>query len=113
MECIFFFFIAGEIPADVVLQDEECIAFRDIHPQAPLHVLIIPKSHIASMEEANEKHQNLLGHLLLVAKKVAEKEGVSNKGYRLTINCGPDGGQIVPHLHIHLLGGRRLDDIMG
>ena len=113
MECIFCRIIAGEIPADVVFQDKDCIVIRDIHPQAPIHVLIIPRTHIRSVEEAEEKDQTLLGHLILVAKKVATKEGVSNKGYRLTINCGSDGGQIVPHLHIHLLGGRRLDDIMG
>jgi histidine triad (HIT) family protein len=113
MECIFCRIIAGEIPADVVFQDKDSMAFKDIHPQSPTHILIIPKSHIASMEEANQEHQDLLGHLLLVAKKVAEKENISHRGYRLTINCGPDGGQIVPHLHIHLLGGRRLDDLMG
>jgi len=113
MECIFCRIIAGEIPADVIFQDKDCIVIRDIHPQAPIHVLIIPRTHIRSVEEAEEKDQTLLGHLILVAKKVATKEGVSNKGYRLTINCGSDGGQIVPHLHIHLLGGRRLDDIMG
>ena len=113
MECIFCRIIAGEIPADVIFQDDEVIAFRDIHPQAPKHVLILPKSHIASLTATTEKQQGLLGKLLLVAKKVAEKENIAAKGYRLAINCGPDGGQLVPHLHLHLLGGRRLDDTMG
>ena len=113
MECIFCRIVAGEIPADVIFQDDEVIAFRDIHPQAPKHILIMPKSHIASVTEATEKQQGLLGKLLLVAKKVAEKENIAAQGYRLTINCGPDGGQLVPHLHLHLLGGRRLDDKMG
>ena len=113
MECIFCQIVAGHIPADVVFQDKDFIAFRDIHPQAPKHTLIVPRTHIASMAEVTEKQQDLLGRLLLVAKEVAEKEGISAKGYRMTINCGPDGGQLVPHLHLHLLGGRRLDDQMG
>jgi histidine triad (HIT) family protein len=113
MECIFCRIIAGEIPADIVFQDNASIVFRDIHPQAPQHILVVPKSHIASLAEATAKQQNLLGHLILVANDVARKENFSTKGYRLTINCGLDGGQIVPHLHIHLLGGRRLDDLMG
>jgi histidine triad (HIT) family protein len=113
MECIFCRIIGGEIPADVVFQDKDSIAIRDIHPQAPKHILVIPKSHIASIADATDKHKDLLGHLLLIAKIVAEKEGISSRGYRLTINCGSDGGQIVPHLHIHLLGGRKLNDLMG
>lgn len=113
MECIFCRIIAGKIPADVVFQDEDFIAFRDINPQAPKHILIVPKSHIASMTEVTDKQQGLLGRLMLVAKEVAEKENMATSGYRVTINCGPDGGQIVPHLHLHLLGGRRLDDQMG
>ena len=113
MECIFCRIIAGQIPADVVFQNEDFIAFRDIHPQAPKHILIVPKSHIASLTEADDKQQGLMGRLLLVAKEVAQKENIAAKGYRVTINCGPDGGQLVPHLHLHLLGGRRLDDQMG
>ena len=113
MDCIFCRIIAGQIPADVVFQDQEFIAFRDIHPQAPKHILIVPKAHIASLTEVDSKQQNLMGRLLLVAKEVAQKENIAAKGYRVTINCGPDGGQLVPHLHLHLLGGRRLDDQMG
>ncbi len=113
MDCIFCRIIAGQIPADVVFQDKEFIAFRDIHPQAPKHILIVPKTHIASLTEASSKQQGLMGRLLLVAKEVAQKENIAASGYRVTINCGPDGGQLVPHLHLHLLGGRRLDDQMG
>jgi histidine triad (HIT) family protein len=112
MDCIFCRIVAGEIPADVIFQDAEFLAFRDIHPQAPVHILIVPKTHIASMNEVTDKQQSLMGKLLFVAKEVAEKEKIAEKGYRLTINCGPDGGQIVPHLHLHLMGGHRLDDLM-
>jgi histidine triad (HIT) family protein len=113
MECIFCKIVAGQIPADVVFQDKDFIAFRDIHPQSPKHILIVPKAHIASVAEVSSKQQSLMGRLLLVAKEVAEKEGIAASGYRVTINCGPDGGQLVSHLHLHLLGGRRLDDKMG
>lgn len=113
MECIFCRIIAGEIPADVVFQNDEVVAFRDIHPQSPKHILIAPRSHIASLTEVTDQHQGLLGKLLLVSQKIAEKENIAARGYRLTINSGADGGQLVPHLHLHLLGGRRLDDKMG
>ena len=112
MDCIFCRIIAGELPADVVYQDDEFLAFRDIHPQAPVHVLIVPKIHVASISEVTDHQESLLGKLLLVAKTAAEKENIAGKGYRLTINSGPDGGQVVPHLHLHLLGGHRLDDQM-
>jgi len=112
MDCIFCRIVAGEIPAEIVFQDAEFLAFHDIHPQAPVHILIVPRAHIASMNEVTDRQKSLLGKLLLTAKKVAEKENIAEKGYRLTINCGPDGGQIVPHLHLHLMGGRRLADLM-
>jgi len=113
MECIFCRIVAGEIPADIVYQDKEFVAFRDIHPQAPTHILIIPKSHIASMTDLTGKHQALMGRLILLAKELAEKEGISTSGYRLSVSTGTDGGQLVPHLHFHLLGGRKLDDMLG
>lgn len=113
MECIFCRIVAGEIPADIVYQDEEFLAFRDAEPQAPAHILIIPKSHIDSLAQFSNKQQASLGRLILLAKEVAEKEGISSGGYRLIINCGADGGQLVPHLHLHLLGGRKLDDQLG
>jgi len=113
MECIFCRIVAGEVPGDIVYQDEELIAFRDIHPQAPTHILIIPKSHIASMTDLTEEHQALVGRLILLAKELAEKEGISASGYRLSVSTGADGGQLVPHVHFHLLGGRKLDDQLG
>ena len=113
MECIFCRIVAGEIPADIVYQDEELLAFRDINPQAPKHIIIIPKSHIPSVIQLTNEQQGLISHLILTAKEIAEKEGFSTRGYRLTINCGAEGGQLVPHLHLHLLGGRQLDDRLG
>jgi histidine triad (HIT) family protein len=113
MGCVFCRIVAGEIPADIVYRDKEFLAFRDIHPQAPTHILIIPKSHIASMAELTGGQQALIGRLILLAKELAEKEGISEKGYRLSVSCGADGGQLVPHLHFHLLGGRKLDDRLG
>jgi histidine triad (HIT) family protein len=96
-----------EIPADIVYEDDRCLAFRDINPQAPTHVLIIPKAEIASLADAAETDASLLGYLLFVAAKLASKLGLTD-GYRAVINCGRDGGQTVDHLHIHLLGGRAL-----
>jgi histidine triad (HIT) family protein len=96
-----------EIPADIVYEDDRCLAFRDINPQAPSHVLIIPKTEIASLADAAETDAPLLGYLLIVAAKLAAKLGMAN-GYRAVINCGRDGGQTVDHLHVHLLGGRSL-----
>ncbi len=113
MECIFCRIVAGEIPADIVYQDKELLAFRDIHPQAPTHILIIPKSHIASMTDLTGNEQALVGRLILLAKELAEKEGISASGYRLSVSTGADGGQLVPHIHFHLLGGRKLDDMLG
>ena len=97
-----------EIPATIVHEDEHCVAFRDISPQAPLHVLIVPRKVIERIGLAETDDATLLGHLLLTAAKVARDEGVAECGYRLVINNGPDGGEAVPHLHIHLLGGRQL-----
>ena len=113
MECIFCRIVAGEIPADVVFQDEEFIAFRDIHPQSPKHILIVPKSHIDSIEQLNLEQSGLMSRLILLAKELAKQEDISTSGYRLVINCGADAGQVVPHLHLHLLGGRRLSDQLG
>ncbi|HXZ30400.1 MAG TPA: histidine triad nucleotide-binding protein [Dehalococcoidia bacterium] len=112
-ECIFCRIIAGEIPADIVFQDEDFLAFRDIMPKAPTHVLIIPKTHITSVAELTEEQQRLAGRLIMIAKNLAKKEGIARKGYRLVVNCGPEGGQLVPHLHLHLLGGRQMDARLG
>jgi histidine triad (HIT) family protein len=112
-ECIFCRIVAGEVPSDIVYQDEDFLAFRDILPKAPIHVLIIPKTHITSAAELTEGQQNLVGRLIIIAKNLAEKEGIAKKGYRLVINCGPEGGQVVPHLHLHLIGGRQMDARLG
>ncbi|MEM8953147.1 MAG: histidine triad nucleotide-binding protein [Verrucomicrobiota bacterium] len=102
--------INRELPADIVYEDELCLAFKDIAPQAPIHVLVIPKKPIPRVGEAAEDDQQLLGHLLLSAGKVASKLGVNSTqdGFRLIINNGSDGGEAVPHLHIHLLAGRQM-----
>ena len=113
MDCIFCKIIAGEIPTDIVYQDEEVIAFRDINPLAPTHLLIIPKKHIPSLTHLSEAESPLIGHMVNIANQLAKKEGIAEKGYRLAINCGEQGGQLVPHLHMHLLGGRKLSDGMG
>lgn len=99
----------GEIPADIIHKDELCCAFRDISPQAPTHVLVIPRKPIPRIGGAEAEDQALLGHLLLTAAKLAKDLGIAESGYRIAINNGPDGGESVPHLHVHLLGGRKLD----
>ncbi|HCS52794.1 histidine triad nucleotide-binding protein [Rubinisphaera sp.] len=99
--------IDREIPADIVFEDDLCLAFRDINPQAPVHILVIPKKPIPSLADATEDDRVLLGHLLLVLKNVALQEGLDN-GFRTVLNTGPDGGQDVYHLHFHLLGKRKL-----
>jgi histidine triad (HIT) family protein len=110
MDCIFCQIVAGTIPAEVLYRDEEIIAFRDINPAAPTHVLIVPKKHISSLAQLTDDETPLAGNMIKVANRLAKEEGVSEKGYRLIISSGEEGGQIVPHLHMHLLGGRRLSD---
>jgi histidine triad (HIT) family protein len=100
--------IAREIPAEIVYEDDRVLAFRDTHPQAPCHILIIPKKPLPRISAASGADQQLIGHLLLKAAEVARSAGISETGYRLVINNGPDGGESVPHLHCHILGGRRL-----
>ena len=97
-----------EIPAQIVYEDEVVIAFRDVKPAAPVHVLIVPRKPIPRIAEAEEMDQAALGHLLLKAAEVAKKLGLSESGYRLVINNGPDAGESVPHLHLHILGGRHM-----
>lgn len=103
MSCIFCKIVAGEIPSTAVYQDEQCYAFADIDPKAPVHVLVVPRVHIASLAEA--KDPALLGHLLTTAGEIARAKGLG-KGYRVVINTGAEGGQTVDHLHLHVLGGR-------
>ena len=99
--------IDREIPADIVFEDDRCLAFRDVSPQAPVHVLVIPKKPLRSLDEVTDEQAALAGHLLAVTRKIAGELGLAN-GYRVVTNCGPDGGQSVDHLHFHLLGGRAL-----
>ena len=113
MDCIFCKIAAGSIPADVVYSDDDFLAFRDIQPMAPVHDVIIPKKHIPSLNGLSSTDQLLAGKMLLIAKSVAEKEGIAETGYRLTINCGRDGTQVVPHLHLHILGGHLLSSELG
>jgi histidine triad (HIT) family protein len=105
MSCLFCKIIDGSIPSKPEYQDEKCYAFSDIHPQAPVHLLIVPREHLGSLAAAGEEHPALLGHLLGIAANLARAKGLA-KGYRVVINTGEDGGQTVDHLHLHLLGGR-------
>ena len=105
---IFAKIIAKEIPATIVFEDDSALAFRDVNPKAPVHILIVPKKDIARVSEARSDDEPVLGHLLTVAAKIARKEGIDSTGYRLVINKGRDAGESVPHLHVHLLGGRTL-----
>ena len=100
--------INKEIPANILYQDDRATAFRDIHPQAPTHVLIVPNKPIPSVNDVSEEDEAILGHLFVVARKLAQEEGIAEDGYRLLINCGRHGGQEVYHLHMHLFGGRPL-----
>ena len=100
--------IAGEIPADFVYQDDHLVAFRDINPVAPTHILIVPKKPIPTVNDISDDDAPLIGHMFLVARDLAKKEGISEGGYRTIFNCNSDGGQEVYHLHLHLVGGRKL-----
>lgn len=110
MECIFCRIVAGELPSDTLYQDNQIMAFRDINPLAPTHVLIIPKRHITSLADMSDDETPIIGHMAVVANQLARQEGIAEKGYRLVVSSGEEGGQIVPHLHMHLLGGRKLSD---
>jgi len=106
--CLFCKIANKEVPAEIVYEDEKVVAFKDIHPKAPLHLLIIPKKHIPSVDHLELKDEGLIGELFLVAQKIARAEGVDKTGYRLIFNIGKDAGQTVDHLHLHLLGGKKL-----
>lgn len=107
MDCIFCKIIAGNIPSKKVFEDEQVYAFADIDPRAPVHILIVPKKHIPSLAAADASDTPLLGHIHAMAAKLAQEKGLAN-GFRTVINTGPDGGQTVSHLHLHLLGGRQM-----
>ena len=106
--CLFCRIAAKDIPAAIFYEDDKIIAFDDIHPQAPVHALIIPREHFASLNDVPAERDDLLGYLLAKAPEIAELKGVRSSGYRLVINTGPDSGQDVHHIHVHLLGGRRM-----
>jgi len=108
MDCLFCKIVAGDIPADVVYQDEHVFAFRDIDPKAPNHILIIPKRHIATLNDLQEEDCALVGRLQFTARKLAQELGFAEDGYRVVMNCNEDGGQTVYHIHMHLLGGRAM-----
>jgi histidine triad (HIT) family protein len=105
-DCIFCKIAQGEIPARVIHEDELVVAFDDINPAAPVHFLVIPREHVATLDDIVEGHAPLLGHMLWTAARLAREKGVAAEGYRQVINCREAGGQVVPHLHLHILGGR-------
>lgn len=105
-DCLFCKMIAGEIKPDIVFEDDEVLAFRDVNPQAPMHVLVIPKTHISTVNDLTPEHTGLVGRMYLAAQKIAADEGVAGPGYRLVMNCNAEAGQSVYHIHLHVLGGR-------
>ncbi|MEE8112992.1 MAG: histidine triad nucleotide-binding protein [Nitrososphaerales archaeon] len=107
-DCLFCKISSKEIPADIVYEDDKVLAFRDINPQAPIHMLIIPHRHISNLNEANANDQELLGYMVLTAAQLAKDNGVDESGYRLVMNCNEHGGQTVFHIHLHILAGRQL-----
>ncbi len=113
MDCIFCRIIAREVPSNLIYEDKDVVAFPDINPVAPKHILIVPKKHIATLADVTKADLPLMGHLIEVANQLARKEGIADSGYRVVINCGRGGGQGVFHLHMHLLGGRQLSPALG
>lgn len=111
MDCLFCKIAAGEIPSAKVYEDDEILAFRDIAPQAPTHILVIPKAHLSGVSAITAEHANLIGRIFAVIPEIARQEGLE-KGYRVVSNCGPDAGQTVNHLHFHILGGKVLETQM-
>ena len=107
-DCIFCKIIKKEIPSSIVYEDNEILAFRDINPAAPVHILVIPKKHISSLIDLSKEDELVIGKIYTVINKIAEQEGIDKKGFRVIVNCGEDGGQEVKHLHFHILGGKKL-----
>ena len=105
-DCLFCKMVSGEIQPDVVYEDDQVLAFRDVNPQAPLHVLVIPKTHIATTNDLDESNADIVARMTLAAKHIAAEEGVAESGYRMVMNCNPGAGQSVYHIHLHVLGGR-------
>ena len=109
-DCLFCKIIRKEIPSEIVYEDDEVLAFKDIQPAAPVHILIIPKKHISSLLEMNTDDEPLIGKIYTIINKIAEQQGIKESGYRVIVNCGEDSGQEVMHLHFHLLGGKKLGE---
>ena len=107
-DCLFCKVLNGDIPADIIYESDSAIAFRDINPQAPTHVLVIPRKHVATINDLSEEDQEIIGSLYLAAKDIARDEGISDEGYRAVMNCNEGAGQSVFHIHLHVLGGRAL-----
>lgn len=107
-DCLFCGIVEGRVPSNPIREDERTLAFRDINPQAPVHVLVIPKKHLSSLDDAKAEDAGLLGALMLTAREVARTEGIAKSGFRTVINTGDEGGQTVGHLHVHVLGGRSM-----
>ena len=107
-DCLFCKIINKEIEANIVYEDKDTLAFKDIHPQAPVHILIIPKQHIEKISDLDEQKKNIVSNLILTANNLARDNKIDKQGYRLVFNCGPDAGQLVFHIHLHLLGGRKM-----
>ncbi len=105
-DCLFCKIISKTIPAEIVFEDQELIAIKDIHPQSPVHLLVIPKTHKSSVLDLEASDQNILGAIILTVKKLAQEKGIDSSGFRMVLNCGEDGGQTVSHIHFHLMGGR-------
>jgi histidine triad (HIT) family protein len=113
LQCIFCNIVSGQAPAKIIYQDDEITAFQDIHPVAPTHILIVPNKHVSSVNDIQHKDEPLLGRLFTIARELAEKEGIDENGYRLIVNTGHHGGQVVYHLHMHLIGGQRMRHPIG
>ncbi len=113
MDCIFCEITAGRVPTDIIYQDESVVCFRDIHPQAPTHILVVTRKHIESLVTMTEADLPLMGAMVNAANLMARKDGIAERGYRLAINCGKEGTQAVPHLHMHVIGGRQLSGRLG
>ena len=108
MDCLFCKMVAGQVPVEIVYQDKDIIAFDDIHPKAPHHKLIIPRKHLSTLNEMTAEDKDLMGHMLYTAKQLAKELGFAESGYRIVMNCNADGGQVIFHVHLHLLGGKFL-----
>jgi histidine triad (HIT) family protein len=111
--CTFCNIISRELPSETIYADEQATAFRDINPVAPTHILIVPNKHLANVNDVTSYNEAVMGHLFTVARQLADQEGIADSGYRLIVNTGPDGGQVIYHLHMHLIGGRKMHFPMG